>query len=113
MDEERRLSTSKLFANWAGEDFPSWQQAIGASVTHLSRGNGHVTDVSREAGIISVHVQYLRDSRSHALWEFRTELTTMTLPAGLAREDLIPTVRARRLLQEEEKRTAMLLRRGD
>lgn len=104
VDEERRLSTSKLFAGWAGDDFPSWEQAVGASVTHLSRGDGQVTNVSQEAGIIAVHVQYARDTHSHALWEFRTELTHMTLPAGLARADLIPRAKARRLRQEREKR---------
>jgi hypothetical protein len=113
MDDERRLSTSKLFASWAGEDFHSWQQAVGASVTHLSRGSGQVTSVSQEAGIVSVHVRYLRADRSHPLWEFRTELTNMTLPEGLTRDDLIPTVKAQRLLKEQEKRTAMLLRQSD
>jgi hypothetical protein len=106
MDEERRLSTSKLFAGWAGDDFPSWEQAVGASVTHLSRGDGQVTNVSSEAGIIAVHVQYARDSRRHALWEFRTELTNMTLPEGLTRTDLIPTAKARRLRREQERRAA-------
>jgi hypothetical protein len=104
LDDERRLSTSKLFASWAGEDFHSWQQAVGAAVTHLSRGTGHVINVSQEAGVVSVNVRYLRADRSHPLWEFRTELTTMTLPNGLTRDDLIPTVKARRLLKEQEKR---------
>jgi hypothetical protein len=104
MDEERRLSTSKLFAGWAGDDVHSWEQAVGASVTHLSRGDGQVTNVSQEAGIIAVHVQYARDSRRHALWEFRTELRDMTLPEGLTRADLIPRAKARRLRREQARR---------
>ena len=112
MDEERRLSTPKLFARWAREDFPSWQQAIGATVTHVSRGDGHVTNVTQEAGTVSIHVHYARADREHPLWEFRTELMSMTLPAGVTRDDMIPTVRARRLLREQEKETVRLLRPG-
>ena len=104
MDEERRLSIPQLFARWAHDDVHSWQQAVGVSVTHLSRGDGHVTDVSQEAGIISIHVQYARGNRGHPLWEFRTELIGMTLPAGLTRDDLIPAVKERRLLREQEQR---------
>ena len=100
MNDEHRLSTPRLFARWAGEDFHSWQQAIGASVTHLSRGDGRVTNVSQEAGVVSIHVQYVGADREHPAWEFRTEFTNMTFPEGLTREDLIPTVKARRLLRE-------------
>src|SRR5215207_6743576 len=113
MDDERRLSNSQLFARWAGEDFASWERATGASVTHLSRGVGQVTGVSRDAGIITINVQYDRSARGLALWEFRTELIGMTYPAGLTRDELSPPVKARRLLQEEAARTAMRLRRGD
>ena len=112
MEEERRLSNSRLFASWAGEDFGAWQRATGASVTHLSRGVGRVTNVSQDAGTIAVHVQYERSDRQHALWEFRTEFIDMTYHAGLTREDLIPTVQARRLLQEHQTRTTPLARRS-
>jgi hypothetical protein len=101
MDEEYRMSGPLLFARWAGEDFQSWYQAIGVSVTHLSRGNGRVTNVSQEGGTVFVHVQYAKEGRVHALWEFRTELTHMSLPDGLTRDDMITPVRARRLLQEQ------------
>ena len=107
MDEERRLSTPKLFASWAGEDLHCWQQAIGASVTHLSRGVGQVTDVSLEAGSITVTVRYLLAERRHALWEFRTELTHMTLPEGLTRDDLIPMAKVQRLRREQEQRAEL------
>ena len=113
MDIEHRLSNSQLFARWAGEDFPSWERATGASVTHLSRGVGRVTSVSQDAGIISINVQYDRSARGHALWEFRTELIGMTYPEGLTRDELSPPVKARRLLQEDAAQTAMRLRRGD
>ena len=102
MNDEHRLSIPKLFAKWAGEDFDSWRQAIGASVTHLSRGDGHVTAVSREGGAISIHVHYAHAEREHPLWEFRTEFTQMTLPHGLTRDELIPTVKAQRLLHEHD-----------
>ena len=108
MDEEHRLSNPRLFARWAREDFSSWQHAIGTSVTHLSRGDGRVTNVSQEAGQVSIRVQYANAAREHPLWEFRTEFTHMTLPEGVTRGDFIPTVRARRLLQEEVTRTARL-----
>ena len=106
MDEENRLSNPKLFAKWAREDFPSWQQLTGVSVTHLSRGDGQVTDVSREAGSVSIQVQYAHAARSHALWEFRTEITDMTLPHGLTHGDLIAPVKAQRLLQEQARKTS-------
>ena len=112
MDEERRLSNARLFASWAGEDFGAWQRATGASVTHLSRGNGQVTNVSQDAGHIAIHVHYERSDRGHALWEFRTEFIDMTYQAGLTREDLLPTVEARRLLREHEAQTALLARRS-
>ena len=115
MDEEHRLSNPKLFAKWAHEDFPAWRQLIGVAVTHLSRGDGQVTDVSREAGSVSIQVQYARSERSHALWEFRTEFTDMTLPQGLTRADLIAPVKAQRLLQEQARkasRTAASLKGG-
>lgn len=109
--EEDRLSNRELFASWAGEDFHSWQKAIGASVTHLSRGDGHVTNVSQEGGSVSIHVRYARSDRVHPLWEFRTELTSMTLPAGLTRDDFVPTVKARRLLREQGQKAARAARR--
>lgn len=112
MDDERRLANSHLFASWAGDDFSSWQRAVGASVTHLSHGVGQVTSVTRDRGVISIHVQYGRSERGHALWEFRTELISMTYPAGLTRDDLSPPVKARRLLQEETTRTALRVRRS-
>ena len=112
MDEERRLSNSRLFASWAGEDFGAWQRATGASVTHLSRGVGQVTNISQDTGTIAIHVQYERSAREHALWEFRTEFIDMTFQAGLTREDLLPTVEARRLLREHEAQTARLGRRS-
>lgn len=112
MDEERRLSNVQLFASWAGEDFDAWQRATGASVTHLSRGNGQVTNVSQDAGIIAIQVQYERSARGHALWEFRTEFIAMTFAEGLTRADLIPTVEARRLRREQEMQTLALLRRS-
>ena len=102
MNDEHRLSTPKLFAKWAGANFASWRQAIGASVTHMSRGDGHVTAVSREAGVVSIHVHYAQAEREHPLWEFRTEFMQMTLPNGLTRDDLIPTVKAQRLLHEHD-----------
>ena len=104
MDEERRLAIPQLFARWAREEFPAWRQAIGASVTHLSRGDGRVTDVSQEAGSIAVHVRYARAERRHPLWEFRTELMRMTLPTGLSRDDLMSTVTARRLRRAQDKK---------
>jgi len=104
VDEEHRLSNRQLFASWAREDFHSWQQAIGASVTHLSRGDGQVTNVSQEAGIVSIQIHYAQGNREHPLWEFRTELTNMTFPKGLTRDDFIPTVKARRLLQEQHEK---------
>lgn len=104
MDEERRISTPRLFASWAQEDFASWHRAIGASVTHLSRGDGRVVNVSQVGGDISVHVQYAGTGREHRLWEFRTELTHMILADGMTRNDLIPVVKARRLLQEQQKK---------
>jgi hypothetical protein len=102
VDEEYRLSIPKLFARWADEDFHAWEQAIGTSVTHLSRGNGRVADVTREGGIITVHVQYAKAVRGHPLCELRTEFTQMTLPAGLTRDGVIATVKARRLFHEHE-----------
>ena len=101
MDEEYRLSIPRLFGRWAGEDFHAWQQAIGVSVTHLSRGNGRVTDVTREGGIITVHIQYAKAVRGHPLCELRTEFTQMALPTGLTRDGVIATVKARRLLHEQ------------
>jgi hypothetical protein len=103
VDEEQRLSDPQLFARWAREDVDAWRQAINLSVTHLSRGTGQVIDVSQEEGGLSVHVQYARSGRKHPLWEMRTEFTRMTLPEGLTRADLIPTIKARRLLQERAK----------
>lgn len=97
MNEESRLSNPQLFARWAGEDFDAWRQVIGMSVRHLSRGTGSITDVSREAGIVSIHVHYARAQREHPLWEFRTEVRSMTLPDGITREDLISVVKARQL----------------
>jgi hypothetical protein len=102
VDEDYRLSIPKLFARWAGEDFHSWQEAIGVSVTHLSRGNGRVTDVSQEAGNISIHIQYARAVREHPLCEFRTEFIQMTLPTALTRDDVIATLKERRLLHEQD-----------
>jgi hypothetical protein len=104
MDEEGRISTPRLFASWAQEDFASWHRAIGATVTHLSRGDGRIVNVSQAGSIISIHVQYAGAGREHALWEFRTELTHMTLADGMTRNDLIPVVKARRLLQEQQKK---------
>jgi hypothetical protein len=54
-----------------------------------------VTDVTREGGIITVHVHYAKAVREHQLWEIRTELTHMTLSTGLSRDQLISTLRAR------------------
>ena len=112
MDDERRLANSNLFASWAGDDFASWERAVGASVTHLSRGTGQVTGVTRDGGVISIHVQYGRSEYVHALWEFRTELISMTYPAGVTREELSEPVRARRLRHEETTRTALRDRRS-
>ena len=112
MDDERRLSNVQLFARWAGEDLDRWQQATGAFVTHLSRGDGQVTNVSQDAGLIAIQVQYERAARGHALWEFRTEFIAMTYPAGLTRADLIPAVTARRQRHEHETQTALPLRRS-
>jgi len=102
VNQEYRLSNPQLFARWAGEDFDAWRQVIGMSVTHLSRGKGSVIDVSQEAGIVSIHVHYARFQHEHPLWEFRTEVRSMTLPEGLTRDDLIMAVKARQLLQEQE-----------
>ena len=112
MEEERRLSNSRLFASWAGEDFGAWQRATGASVTHLSRGVGQVTNISQDAGTIAIHVQYERSERRHALWEFRTEFIDMTYQAGLTRADLLPTVAARRLQRDHATQTTPLARRS-
>ncbi|MGD9889783.1 MAG: hypothetical protein AB7R89_14485 [Dehalococcoidia bacterium] len=106
MDQAQTLSNSQLFASWAGEDVQSWEQAIGTSVTHVSRGAGTVSNVSREAGNIAVHVQYTRAVHAHALWEFRTEIRNMTLPTGLTRADLLPATRERQKQQAEDKRAA-------
>ncbi len=103
MDEEQRLSSVELFASWASDVFDAWHQAIGATVTHLSRGAGHITDVTQDAGDVTVHVHYARGDRGHPLWEFRTEVTHIVLPAGLLRDDLRATVKARRLVQERSK----------
>ena len=106
MDEENRLSNPKLFAKWAREDFPSWRQLTGVSVTHLSRGDGQVVNVAREAGIVSIQVQYARAERTHALWELRTEVTDMTLPQGLTRAGLIAPVKAQRLRKEQAQKAS-------
>lgn len=106
MDQIHRLANPQLFASWAGDDFHAWEQAIGTSVTHLSRGSGTVTHVSREMGSIVIHVRYGGAVHEHALWEFRTEVTSMTLPAGVARADLFPAARAQSILQEKARRTA-------
>ena len=106
MDQERHLSTSKLFGLWAGDELHSWERAVGATVTHLSRGKGQVTGVSRAPGGVAIHVQYLGAAHDHAPWEFRTELTAMTLPDGLTREQLIPPVKTQRLDRERETRLA-------
>lgn len=105
MNEEFRLSNPRLFARWAGEDLESWQQAVGVSVTHLSRGDGRVTKILQDAGVISIHVQYAQADHQHPTWEFRTEFTNMTLPEGLSRDEVIPAVKARRLAQEQEEKT--------
>jgi hypothetical protein len=112
MDEERRFSTVELFASWAREDFNLWHQAIGTSVTHLSRGDGHITDVTQDAGAVTVHIHYAHGERAHPLWEFRTEVTHMTLPVGLLRDDLLATVTARRLVQERSKQATREARRA-
>lgn len=103
MGDEHRLANPQLFAGWAGEDFGSWEQAIGTSVTHVSRGRGQIINVTREAGVISVHVQYARSVREHATWEIRTEIRDMTLPLGYTRDQLIPAARAQRILHEQGK----------
>ena len=110
MDHEQRLANPQLFAVWAGEDVEAWEQAVGTSVTHTSRGPGTVTSVSRDAGDISIHVRYIRGVHEHALWEFRTEITRMTLPAGLARADLLPAARAHRIQQTIDRRDAQAAR---
>lgn len=104
MDEERRLANPQLFAAWAGEEAASWEQAIGMSVTHLSRGQGRIVEVSQTGGVIAIHVQYARTIHDHALWEFRTEVREMTLPPGCTRAGLAPAARARRLLLDEGRR---------
>jgi len=101
MDIEQGLTDQRLFARWAGEDFPSWERAVGATVTHLSRGKGTVTGVSRETGTIAVHVAYERSQYAHATWELRTEFTRMTLPEGLTRAEITPGARAWRLQEAE------------
>jgi hypothetical protein len=106
VDQAQALSNSQLFAGWAGEDVQSWEQAVGTSVIHVSRGAGTVSHVSREAGTIAVHVQYTRDLHEHALWEFRTEIRNMTLPAGLTRADLLPAARERQQQQAVDRRAA-------
>ena len=105
MDQEQRMTDQQLFARWAGDDLPSWERAIGMTMTHLSRGDGLVRRVTREAGQVAVEVEYGRSNRTHAPWELRTEFTRMTLPEGLVRADLIPGARARRLLREQDRRT--------
>ncbi|MGH2583487.1 MAG: hypothetical protein ACRDJE_01080, partial [Dehalococcoidia bacterium] len=82
----------------------AWRQGIGMSVTHLSRGEGSITNGSQEAGFVTIHVHYARLQREHPLWEFRTEVRSMTLPEGLTREDLIVAVKARQLLQDQEEK---------
>jgi hypothetical protein len=108
MDEDYRLSIPKLFARWAGEDVHSWEQAIGVSVTHLSRGEGRVTGVSETTGIISIRVEYARASREHPLCELRTEFTNMTLPAGLNRDHMIATMKARRHIHEQIEKAGLV-----
>lgn len=110
MDEEHQLSNSLLFARWAGEDHEAWQQAVGGSVTHLSRGKGQVTAVSEQDGVVSVHVHYAKGDRIHASWELRTEFIDMKYANGLTRADFIPTVRARRLHKEQQRTAARLAR---
>src|SRR5438045_212534 len=75
MDIEQGLTDQRLFARWAGEDLPSWERAVGATVTHLSRGKGVVTSIVRESGAIAVHVAYDRSQFVHRTWELRTEFT--------------------------------------
>jgi hypothetical protein len=106
VDQDERLGTPQLFAGWAGEDAAAWERAVGTSVTHLSRGNGTVTLIAQEASGVAVHVRYSGTGavRAHALWEFRTEVTRMTLPAGLTRADLLPAARARRIRQERDRK---------
>ena len=106
MDAESRLTNHQLFARWARQDIHAWQRAVGADITHLSRGDGRVTAVSREQGEVSVHVQYARAQHEHPLWEFRTEIHRMTYPEGLTRAEMIPAVREQRLQDEEDKRSA-------
>ena len=106
MDQAQALSNSQLFAGWAGEDVQSWEQAVGTSVIHVSRGAGTVSHVSREAGNIAVHVQYTSAIHEHALWEFRTEIKNMTLPSGLTRADLLPAARERQKQQAVDRRAA-------
>jgi hypothetical protein len=106
VDQARALSNSQLFAGWAGDDVSSWEQAVGTSVIHVSRGAGTVSHISREAGNIAVHIQYTRSIHEHALWEFRTEIRNMTLPAGLTRADLLPAARERQKQQAVDRRAA-------
>lgn len=106
MEQDFTLSNPQLFAGWAGDDVQAWEQAIGTSVTHLSRGAGTVMQVSREAGIIAIHVRYNGSVHEHALWEFRTEIRNMTLPPGLTRTDLLPAARERRKQQAIDRRAA-------
>ncbi len=106
MEQDFTLSNPQLFAGWAGDDVQAWEQAIGTSVTHLSRGNGTVMQVVREAGNIAIHIRYNGTIHEHPLWEFRTEIRNMTLPLGLTRTDLLPAARERRKQQTIERRAA-------
>jgi hypothetical protein len=106
MDQDQRLGNPQLFAAWAGEEMQAWEQLAGVSVTHTSRGRGTVAHVSQDMGYITIHVRYNGAVREHPLWEFRTEIMNMTLPAGLTRADLLPAARARRVLETEAKRSA-------
>lgn len=106
MNEDHRLGTPQLFAGWAGDDVVSWEQAVGTSVIHLSRGAGTVTQISREVGNIVIHVRYDGAVHAHALWEFRTEIRNMTLPPGLTRSDMLPAARERLKQQAADRRAA-------
>lgn len=110
MDHDQRLANPQLFAFWAGEDVEAWEHAVGTSITHISRGPGTVTSVSQDAGNIGIHVGYIQGVHEHPLWEFRTEITKMTLPAGLSRADLLPAARAHRIQQTIDRRDAQAAR---
>jgi hypothetical protein len=89
VQQTNRLTNLQLYARWARDDATAWQRLLGTRVTHLSRGDGEVTDVSADADAVTVLVQYTRGHRRHPLWEFRTEIIRLALPVGLTRDELI------------------------